>query len=329
MGGSYSVPDKKSLHYDALMESLPSMQGKVVVITGTTSGTGFVAARSAASKGAEVILLNRKSERSEKALEELKAAVPEATVTQLECDLMDFDSVRNATAEIKSKYNKIDVLCNNAGVMALEDKATKDGYDVQMQTNHLSHFLLTKELYPLLEKADDPRVVNHTSISRFGSKLQGKYLGKNGGHLGGNSSFLFQGARWERYHQTKLANGLFTYALKAKVEKSGGKVKALLAHPGVAATNLQSTTAQDGGMGGMFTNQFMRFSQSLEDGACGIVRGICDADAVSGDFYGPGGGKTSFSGPAVKIPPDAFLLKPDQQALLWTESEKAVGEFTI
>jgi NAD(P)-dependent dehydrogenase (short-subunit alcohol dehydrogenase family) len=110
------------------------------------------------------------------------------------------------------------VLCNNADVMALEDKACPEGYDIQMKTNHLSHFLLTREILPLLEKATDlrgeARVVNHSSIAREGKKLDAKYLGKNGGNLGGNgASMLFSGARWLRYHQTKLANVVFTLAL--------------------------------------------------------------------------------------------------------------------
>ena len=121
-----------------------------------------------------------------------------------------------------------------------------------MQTNHISHFLLTRELFPLLEKSDDPRVINHSSIARYGPPLGSQYLGKNGGNLGGDKMpmvGMFNGPRWERYHQTKLANCLFTYALKAKVEAAGKKIKSLVAHPGLAATQLQVTTVVDGGMG--------------------------------------------------------------------------------
>ena len=138
---------------------------------------------------------------------------------------------------MKSKYpNGLNVLCNNAGVMALKDQATKDGYDVQMQTNHLSHFLLTKELLPLLETAanrdGEARIVNQSSLARRGPPLKQKYFGKNGGNLGGNgNSVVFNGARWVRYHQTKLANLVFTYALQQKLEAKGSKVKAIVAHP--------------------------------------------------------------------------------------------------
>lgn len=129
-----------------------NMTNKVVAITGTTSGTGFVCARELAKKGATVILLNRKSERSQSALQRLKESVPEAKFDAIDCDLQNLKSVREAIDEIKSKYAVIDVLVNNAGVMALKDQATVDGYDIQMQTNVISHFLITKELFPFSGK---------------------------------------------------------------------------------------------------------------------------------------------------------------------------------
>ena len=123
-------------------------------------------------------------------------------MTHVDCDLTDFDAVRKAAGIVAAatKESGIDVLCNNAGVMALADKATKDGYDIQMQTNHLSHFLLTRELYPALQKAvelrGEARIVNHSSFARNGppgTKLTTEntyeYLGKNGGNLGGDGAF--------------------------------------------------------------------------------------------------------------------------------------------
>ena len=184
---------------------LPPLNGKVIVITGCTSGTGFVAAQCAARKGADTILmLNRASERATVAEQIVKEQVPNfsssrTTVKTIPCDLQDMSSVKKAIRLIKSKYDKIDVLCNNAGVMALEDVATKDGYDIQMQTNHLSHFLLTKELLPLIQKSSDGRIVNHSSMARQGGALRADYFGKNGGNLGGNDGSFFSGGRYERY----------------------------------------------------------------------------------------------------------------------------------
>ena len=206
-------------------------------------------------------------------------------VTHVDCDLTDFGAVRKAAAQVaaETKDSGLDVLCNNAGVMALKDVATKDGYDIQMQTNHLSHFLLTRELYPVLVKAvelrGEARIVNHSSFARNGppgTKLTTEntyeYLGKNGGNLGGDgASMICGGARWGRYAYTKLANVAFTLALHDKLGDSG--VKALCAAPGLVATQLQATTARDGGMGS--GTWFMRWSQSSEDGAVPLLHAVC------------------------------------------------------
>jgi len=240
-------------------------------------------------------------------------------------------SVKAAVEMIKSKYESIDVLCNNAGVMALEDYATKDGYDVQMQTNHLSHFLLTKELFPLLQCAKElhgeARIVNHSSGARKAppTPLKPEYYGKNGGNLGGNgNSMLFGGAKWERYHQTKLANAVFTKALAARLEGSG--IKALVAAPGLAATNLQVTTAESGGMGSMMW--IMKLSQSAEDGTMPLLMCCVGEGVENGEFYEPRDGM-SFWGPAVKVKWDGLSAAEESGKILWEKSEEACGEFKI
>ena len=187
MNNGYKKPDLKSLYYDEEMEAIPSLNGKTIVITGTTSGTGFIAAKTVANKGARTLLLNRKSDRSESSFDQIKKACPGANILNVECDLQSFESVKKAAETVIDKCKDgLDVLCNNAGVMALKDQATIDGFDIQMQTNHLSHFLLTKKLFPSLQKAEqkrgEARIVNHTSISRFGAKkLESKYFEKKGG----------------------------------------------------------------------------------------------------------------------------------------------------
>ena len=208
-----SIVSKESGKYFAEFEriDIPPLQGKVIVITGCTSGTGFVAAQCAARKGAGTILmLNRVSERSSVAEQIVQRQVsnmssPKAVVETIPCDLQDMSSVKEAIRSIKSKYDRIDVLCNNAGVMALKDMATKDEYDIQMQTNHLSHFLLTKELLPLIQKSTDGRIVNHSSMARQGGPLRPEYFGRNGGNLGGNDGSFFSGGRYVRYvfHRNK------------------------------------------------------------------------------------------------------------------------------
>ena len=315
---------------------LPSLQGKTIAITGCTSGTGFIVAQTAILKGADhVLLLNRKSERSDRAeqqLNEIKTTHNSSTnVETIPCDLQDFDSVQQAINQIKAKYEAIDVLCNNAGVMALDDMATKDGYDVQMQTNHLSHFLLTKELFPLLLRAKElrgeARVVQHSSGARkaYGTPLKAEYLEKKGGKLGGNGNNMwFGGAKWERYHQSKLANAVFTLALADRLAGSG--VKAAVAAPGLAATNLQVTTNQSGAMDGSMW--IMRFAQSAEDGAMPLLAACFDPSTENGDFWEPsnwGGTK----GPAAKVPYDKLSKDPSFRKLLWEKSEEACGKFEI
>ena len=303
------------------------MSGKVAVVTGTTSGTGFVCARELGKKGATVVVLNRKSERSEKSLKELEKT---GTFEAVECDLQSFESVKGAAAKICAKFEKVDVLVNNAGVMALKDYGTSDNYDVQMQTNVLSHFLLTKLLFPLLLKAPEGRIVNHTSAARLGPPLEKKYFQAKGGDLGGDGteeeSLSFKGPRWARYHQTKLANCCFTYALKEKLAAAGiSTIVPLLAHPGLALTQLQATTAADGGM--HKESPLMNDAQSAEDGACGILRCAMDSDAKAGDFFGPTPDwKKGFPDP---IDPEPLLSDATNLSIFWTGCEAAVGPFPI
>lgn len=327
-----------SKHFSQFKASLPSMEGKTVVITGTTSGTGKIAARTVAELGAKVVVLNRPSGRAKEALAGLTLAFPSADIHHVDCDLQSFASVEKAAAQVRELCPEgVHVLSNNAGVMALEDKATADGYDVQMQTNHLSHFLLTRELWPLLERAaessGEARVVNHSSGARMApsKQLKAEYLEKNGGNLGGNSvGMFFNGARWARYNQTKLANAAFTAALHDRIQASDSKVKALVAHPGLARTELQETSVKKGGMGRLFTNVFMKFSQSAEDGCMGLLSGMCREDAKSGQFYGPGSGMMAARGPAVPFALEGFYDNEKTRTLLWDRSTKAIGrEFTL
>ncbi len=317
-----------TLHMDDVIRNHgQDMTNKIVAITGTTSGTGFVCAREIAKKGATVILLNRESSRSVISHQKLLASVPNGKFDPIVCDLQIFSSVENAVNQIKEKYDVLDVLVNNAGVMALRDRATSDGYDVQIQTNVLSHFKLTKDLFPLLRKSSQARIVNHTSMARLGGPLKREYFERKGGNLGGDGTemenFQFRGPRWKRYHQTKLANANFTYGLKQKLEVENiTNVIPLLAHPGLARTQLQVTTASDGGMDG--NSDFMGQAQSPEDGATGIIRACMDPTAKPGDFYGPVSG---WSGYPDLLPPEDLLLDESNIQINWEGCEKAVGKF--
>eukprot|EP00931_Biecheleriopsis_adriatica_P067050 TRINITY_DN41257_c0_g1_i1.p1 TRINITY_DN41257_c0_g1~~TRINITY_DN41257_c0_g1_i1.p1 ORF type:complete len:335 (+),score=77.19 TRINITY_DN41257_c0_g1_i1:59-1063(+) len=334
MGGAYTKPQEiPSVHFPKFENDLPRLDEKVVAVTGCTTGTGYVCARTCAKKGAHVVMLNRKSERSAEAEKLLAQDVPGAKITAVDCDLQDFSSVRAASDKLKTQFSSsgIDVLCCNAGVMALKDEATKDGYDVQMQTNHLSHFLLTKELFPLLQKAaelrGEARVVQHSSGARnMVKQLEPEYLGKNGGNLGGDSSSMFfGGARWTRYGQTKLANAVYATALHEKLQAAKSKVKSLVVAPGLAATNLQVTTAADGGMAETW---IMRWSQSGEDGTMPLLTAVAAQNVESGDFYEPEG-TMRMAGLPKKFELSSSCTKPESCSQLWAESEKACGTFTV
>jgi NAD(P)-dependent dehydrogenase (short-subunit alcohol dehydrogenase family) len=333
---SYKQPAAvPSRHFAAFSASLPSLAGKAVAITGCTSGTGLAAAQACARLGAHVLLLNRASPRAEAARVAVAAcAAPGAAVTAVDCDLQSFASVRGAAAAVRAALGDgggLDVLLNNAGVMALPDVPTPDGHDVQMQTNHTSHFLLSRELMPQLERAaalrGDARIVNHSSGARLfpSKKLEARYFGKGGaGALGGDgASMFFGGARWVRYHMTKLANAVFTVALNERLVARGSRVRAFVAAPGLAATNLQVTTAQAGGMAETW---IMRWAQSAEDGSMGILActtaKIADAGSV---IYEPAG----IGGLPVRKPLESICTDPAARKLLWEESERAVGKWDL
>lgn len=311
-----------------IQEHTQDMTGKVVAITGTTSGTGYICARELGKLGAQVLLLNRESPRAKESLAKLMAEVPGGKFEAISCDLQDFDSVRNAAREIEGRFERLDVLCNNAAVMAFPEQATKDGYDIQMQTNSIAPFLLTKELFPLLKRSKEGRVVNHTSAARLGSNHEARYFKKGTTDLGGDGTdeqnAHFGGPRWERYHQSKLANCTFTYGLVTRLKEKGvTNVKVMIAHPGLAKTGLQAAAANVGGMD--LESEIMKGAQSAEDGALGILRACADPSAESGDFYGPVG----WTGFADKLPPEPLLLDPENIRILWEGSEAAVGVFEV
>lgn len=332
MGVSSSKPHPvETKWFPEFEESLPSLEGKTVAITGTTSGTGFVVARTALKKGAEnVLMLNRPSSRAEKAEDDLRElGFTKSNLETIPCDLQDLESVKKASQIIKSKYKAIDVFCANAGVMALEDKATKDGYDIQSQTNNISHFMLIKDLMPLFKKAVDvrgsARIAHHSSGARNypSTPLDGKYFEKNGGNLGGDgNSMIFGGARWQRYHQTKLGNAVMTCALNDKLEGTG--IQATVAEPGLAATNLQTTSAGDGGMGsGMW---IMRFAQSAEDGAMPICAACFDPKFEKDAIWKPEG---TMTGKAVLHPLEKLSLDKDSRETLWVKCVEACGDIDL
>eukprot|EP00924_Labyrinthula_sp_SR-Ha-C_P011193 snap_masked-scaffold_48-processed-gene-0.8-mRNA-1 protein AED:0.02 eAED:0.02 QI:0/-1/0/1/-1/1/1/0/352 len=343
----YSNCPKETKYYTEFVKKIADQTGKNVVITGTTSGTGFVAACTAISKGASVYMLNRSSKRSEEALKKIHAFFPEAkqNVKNVACDLQDFDSVKSAAEiVIENCPDGIDILCNNAGIMNFAKRATKDGYEVQMQTNVLSAVLLTKLLLPSLVKRvevyekryknnrtkgnklnlDAVRVVNHSSLVRISpyKKLEAKYFGTDMSVLGNDGNGHTEG-RYMRYHMTKLANSIFTLALHNKLKEKSIRIKSVCAHPGTAYTGLAQATKGEDAFSPEVQAAFDA-GQSPEDGSMGILKCMF-LDMPSGTMHGPLG----YTGKARRQPFGPGLHGKDAQELMWEESAKAVGGFEV
>jgi len=207
---------------------IPDQHGRLAVVTGANSGLGFQAALALARAGAHVILAARDASRGEAALGRLRASASGADVELMALDLADLSSVRDFAGAFDERHDHLDLLVNNAGVMALPYRRTADGFEMQLGTNHLGHFALTGLLLPRLLAGSAPRVVTVSS----------------GAHRLGKIRFDdLQGERryrkWLAYGQSKLANLLFTFELQRRAEAAGTPLRSVAAHPGYAATNLQ------------------------------------------------------------------------------------------
>ena len=205
----------------------------MVVVTGGNSGSGFEAALALAGKNAQVILAVRSVEKGEAAAERIRQQYPRAQVIVMALDLSDLSSVRAFAQNFLKLYERLDVLINNAGVMALPQRKTADGFEMQFGTNHLGHFALTGLLISALKKTSNARVVTVSS----------------GAHTFGD--IHFDDLQWEKkyqawgaYGQSKLANLLFAYELQRRLEAAGSKVLSVGCHPGYASTNLQAAGPQ-------------------------------------------------------------------------------------
>jgi len=318
-------PPRASEIYPRFFELLPSQTGKVIAVTGASRGLGYVTALSLAKKGATVYLLSRKSERAHEALASIAAAATGPSPVLIECDLLEFASVRSAAAQLREHATDgLDVLCLNAGIMMQPDEASSDGYDITISTNVLSQFLLTRELMPELEKAasaggggGEARVVCMSSGSGFGPPaLDVTYFARAGGRLGG------QRTSYERYHQSKLANLLFTSSLDERLRARGSAVKAVACTPGVCGTDMFVHVSRLSGRAADLSRV-----PSAEDGACAQLKAICDPAVHSGELWGPPG----LGGPPklVAIAPPTVLVDADAKERLWACCERAVGAFDL
>ncbi len=257
---------------------IPDQSGRAAVVTGANSGLGLVTARELARAGASVVLACRNLEKGERALSELRAAAPPAQARLEPLDLADLRSVRAFAQRLSAEQQSLDLLINNAGVMAPPRRLTADGFESQLGTNHLGHFALTGLLLGLLCRAAAPRVVTVSSSAHRLAKIKFDDLQLERHYN-----------RWLAYGQSKLANLMFCFELQRRASAAGSPLRSLAAHPGYAATNLQFA-----GPAKFYEKALMAlgnklYAQSAEMGALPTLYAATGLDLPGGTFVGPDG----------------------------------------
>lgn len=293
-------------------EQMPDQTGRTALVTGANSGLGLVVAEALARAGADVVLACRNTEKGEAAADSIRVAAPKASVAVESLDLASLDSVRSFAERFRTERDGLDLLINNAGVMASPRRETVDGFELQIGTNHLGHFALTGLLLSVLEGREDARVVTVSS----------------GAHKLGRIDFDdLQGERryrrWRAYCQSKLANVLFALELERRLRAAGSTVKSLAAHPGYAATNLQSAAAPALDRAIMVvTNRLL--AQSAEMGALPLLYAATRPNLDGGLFIGPDGFEEQRGHPKVVRPVRAGRDEESARRL-WSVSEELTG----
>ncbi len=290
---------------------MPDLTGKVIIVTGANSGVGFEAAREFARKGAQTILACRSLEKAQTALDEIRAELPGAKVEMMPLDLASQESVRQFAAAFKAKYDRLDVLVTNAGIMMVPYGRNEDGFERQLGTNHLGHFALTGLLFDVLLNTPGARVVNVSS----------------GGHRFGMMDFdnlMFEDEQgytpMKAYGRSKLANLLFTYELQRRLEALGVQAQALAAHPGVSDTNLANHLLP-AWAAPVLRPLFARMVQSAAMGALPTLRAAVDPQANGGDYFGPSG-PSERGGYPVKVTSNEASHNMADAQKLWQVSEQ-------
>ena len=294
---------------------MPDQSGKTVIVTGGNGGLGLETAREMARKGAHVIIAARNLDKAAGAEADIKSELPDSSVEVRQLDLASKASIKKFADSILADFDKIDVLYNNAGVMALPERQTEDGFEMQFGTNHLGHFYLTYLLMPLLLDADDGRIVNTTSTARFSA---GKYDLSNA-HLRDGSY-----SPWEAYGISKRANLHFAIELNNRLAAAGSSVTAYSADPGFSSTDLQHTSAaESGGATQKFFSRWVpRVGQSPARGALPQLQAGTDPTIAGGSLFRP---RWVVRGDSVKGGIGARLRKPEDLRDLWDVSEEDLG----
>ncbi|MYZ33809.1 MULTISPECIES: SDR family oxidoreductase [unclassified Streptomyces] len=300
------------------MYTVPDQSGKFAVVTGANSGTGKETTRRLAEAGAHVVLAVRTPAKGEQARADILARHPEAKLEVRRLDLADLASVHDFANSLIASGTPLDLLVNNAGVMAPSKRmTTADGFELQLGSNYLGPFALTLRLLPLLLAADHPRVVTMSSGTANFGRID------------------FDDLQWERrryspmmsYGQSKLADLMFTQQLAAVAAEHHWDLLSVAAHPGSTRTNLQTAGASLG-QDKTARPWFARFdifpTQEVEQGAEPELYAATSPDVTAGGYFGPTG-RMGLVGPAGKVRPTRRALDKAANARLWTESERLTG----
>ena len=291
---------------------IPDQSGRVALVTGANSGLGLVTARELARAGARVVMACRNEEKGREEVRAVEVRAPGAEVELESLDLASLDSVRGLAERVRERHPAIDLLINNAGVMAPPRGETADGFELQLGTNHLGHFALTGLLLDTLEGREDARVVTLTSNAHNGGRIAFD-------NLGGERRYF----RWSAYSQSKLANLMFALELDRRLRAAGSGIKSLAAHPGWSATKLQSAGPPK--LDALLMVPVNRFyAQSDEMGALPTLYAATVPGLEGGTYIGPDGAG-EMRGYPRPVSPSRTARDEEQARRLWEVSEELTG----
>lgn len=291
---------------------MPDLTNKIFIVTGANSGLGYEISKALAGKNAEVIMACRNIQAGKEAKQNIQAHYSAATITVWKLDLASLESIESFSEKIRTKYNRIHGLINNAGVMAVPKNTTHDGFEMQIGTNHIGHFMLTSRLFTLLRSTEDSRVVTVSSIASHNGVINFEDL---------NSENSYH--RWKAYQQSKLANLMFGLEMHEKLSISNFKTNSYIAHPGVSNTRLFHNMKPNAFLK-LLGNILMPFiTQSAKKGALPILYAATCPDAEPGVFYGPHGRREHKGYPAEAFVPEQAKIQEDREKL-WKATERLI-----
>jgi NAD(P)-dependent dehydrogenase (short-subunit alcohol dehydrogenase family) len=286
------------------LEQVPSQQGKVAVITGANNGIGYETALALAKKGAEIVLACRNLEKAAAAESNIRNEYPKAQVRKIKLDLSSLRSVKAFAHQFTDRYNRLDLLINNAGIMMSPYKVTEDGFENQLATNYIGHFALTGLLLPLLTRTFGSRVVTLSSLSYKWAEIDFDDMQATKGY-----------SRRKAYGQSKRACLIFAFELQRRLPAAGYPSISVAAHPGLAKTNLdQYFPSLIRPLGGLFL-------QPAAKGALPVLYAALSEAVTGGEFIGPDGFKQMRGNP-TKVDADAYSQDVEIAHRLWKVSEE-------